>query len=97
VVGSPQLSVAEILSIARTDALPDFDIAHERGVRLGLVACSFDRIFPAERIITHLDGRENKIPQFTVLETNHFNFLLRKETRQKLIDETESLLLGEAA
>lgn len=95
-LGNPKLSWAEILSIASTDARPDLERAIDRNVRLGIVACSRDRIFPAERIVAHLDGLENKIERFTVLEMNHFNFLSEQKAGGEVVHETQ-LLYGLAS
>lgn len=92
VAGRPGLSVAEVRSIAETDAVPDLDLALERNVRLGIIACSKDRIFPAERIEAHLDGRENKIFRYTVLDTTHSSFLRQPEVTREIVTEVEMLL-----
>ena len=94
--GSPQLSGAEVLSIAATDAKPELETSIERGVRMGIVACRHDRIFPSERILAHLDGLENKIERYTELDTNHFDFLMRDENAAEVIDEAK-ILFGTAS
>lgn len=86
----PHVNIEEIPSIARTDAKPDLVALSGSSVRLGIVACRHDRIFPPHLLRAHLGGILDTI-SYRELDTNHFDFLTTQKVQEELILSLEQL------
>lgn len=86
----PRLSLEEIASIARADAKPDLLALSGSSVRLGIVACRHDRIFPPRLLRAHL-GDALDAMSYRELDTNHFDFLTTKKVQEEILLSLEQL------
>lgn len=86
-----RLSVAEVTSIAKTDAKADLlRLISQNRTHIGVVACRYDKLFPPAMIEAHVGTALDDV-DYRIVDTNHFRFLVDKSVQKALIHALNDL------